>query len=392
MPPGEAAAPLDLVSASKYNLAVEEYAPDTVSFHPAILSDEEQLFSLADRPSTLLLDGIPVWLDVSEAPELVEVTRSLQIAERAVPGAEEHGVKFALVPAGYIIDHASEIRQETAGTSAPAPLVFAEYDGPLDQLQASASAEGVGVHELIHPALHTSAGLNLYQTVVSTREQNAGEPLSVSDTVKAQRVPRLEALADGGTLETRVGGDFAEHEKSQMWELFKQRFTDISDNMPSRLEESEEATRTLLEDPNYVFTYRRDSEQKIICAAFIADNPDAYPWISQEFTSNLDGTIEAETGQQPYEIFVPGIAAYKRAGVAASRAVLGRLIDVAVASEHPLLAVRFECTDVSSLYVPRIVNAAGEAHNEVIATPAERKGEKHYVLLDIPPAGLTAVQ
>ena len=115
---------------------------------------------------------------------------------------------------------------------------------------------------------------------------------------------------------------------------------------------------------------------KIISAIFGSEDPASFPWINKEFMKQYDNS------NSPY-IFIPGVAAYKTEGLKASPAVMDKLASIVKAKGSDFMDIRFECTDVSSLYIPDLAKESLERTNQTLGEASfDRLGQKKYVLIN----------
>jgi hypothetical protein len=370
------------LSYTEYRSHIDSFESAEVTFHRSGIQDEAFFNKVTGRSSCQEVNGIPLFLNVDDAPELVNIPRSVEIALTQGASTVLNNINISIVPAQAIIEKADEIRLRYPDA---VTYIYSEYDdhAPFSEIIELAEYAGVLVHPLIHPTAGTQAGLNFFEAVMNHPDVGPELPMSLTNVIREGTVSTHEVYDDESMVCLRNGGDFSEEEKKQMWELFSQRFQDISDNLPIRIEEDEESTRKLFDNEDYVFSFKVNNDNKIISVAFATDHPYAYPWISEDFIAKANNNLYETTGDDPYVVFVPGFAAYKKDGMSSSREVLSRLLDVVMATGHRTTAFRFECTDVSSLYVPRIVSGILKRSPNVDFKDMKCLGQKKYILLEI---------
>jgi hypothetical protein len=361
------------------------YEDPSVSFHQIGIRDAEQLRSLSSQPGTMFLNGLPSLVPLEAADSLIDIDRSSQIASKFAEDDKTDDAKIfaSIVPAQYVQENISDISEQLGDKKG---YIFAEWDidCPGSQELKDLKAEG-RLHFLVHPVSETLAGLNFYRITAKTNPESVREqPLSLAQVVDAQEIGFSEIQDDGGSLTVTRGSRLNDEDKTQLWDLFRTRFNDISDNLPIRLEEDEESTMSVLEDPNFAVSYRKEPDGKISCAVLFTDVKEAYPWISEEFLETQK-SIRAESGntEEVKEIFVPGVAAYKTEGLKASFAVLQKVAETSVETGAPSVAFQFESTDVSSLYVPKISSDGIKANPRLTLGEVSRLAQKKYVLIEV---------
>lgn len=373
----------DVLDLATYHNALRAYASPRERFHPAII-DDELLDEVASRPSFQALKGVPISVTTNEVSELVDPDRCKALIDRIDPSAPYDRVRFSFMPLEYLLDNADSLRPTNSSGST---FFFTETDSSLDldTLADSASRAGAEVHTLDNPIFETKAGINLFQVAIESRVDPEVEPRSLTQVVDKDKDALEQATEHEGVLRVRRGGELTSQEEDDLWVLFRTRFQDISDNMPIRLEETEESTRELLRDSSFIFVYNTEADGTVSCGIIGTDNNEAYPWISQEYLSQLDQRIAQNhpEGTSLPSIFVPGLAAYKKEGVRASEGVLRKFADVAARTNRGAMTVRFECTDVSSLYIPGIVKRTLDNHESFDGCTVERVGQKHYLVLEV---------
>jgi hypothetical protein len=364
----------------KYQATIEGFSDVNVAFHPAGINDKEVYEELSKKKSAQLSEGILLSLDIEDATEIVEDERCTKLAHQFTSTLKRNETKFSALPLPVMLQKLEEYkRTQPANTTV---FYFTEYEG-VGKYEMELP-RGTEILSLVNPLTHTEASLNMYQAINIVNADEEAPQQALKDVVERGAVVLEEELAEGGKLRVQQGNTFSEEEEGRLWELFSSRFQDISDNMPVRLEEEESSTvENIFRNPNYTFIYSMTPEEKIDCCVFITDVESEYGWVSRRFLEKRNDEIESEYGEVPYEAFVPGIAADRNTRANASAAVILRMGDVLTATNHYLQALRFECTDVSSLYIPRKVQEAIVAHPAYTESSLEKLGQKNYIILSL---------
>jgi hypothetical protein len=373
-------------SPGNYNRYLEHMRPfiSEETFHPLLL-DEDIYTDIIRQPSALTFEDTPLLLGLDDSEKLVNVERTAVIAA-SLGDFNRNDIFLATVPLGMLMRWMPVLMEQGSGGNSKR-LIFSEIEVSENEtytkFKGAARSQGIAVHSLEHPRLHTEAALNLFELNVSSHTSPQRETKSLVDIADEGRVP-LGQNREAGDLVITRGHYLTDNDLTKLWELFSKRFTDISDNLPFRLEENEEATRALMSDPRYTFIYSRGAQGEIEACVFIADDPGAFPWINDSYLKARDEALCKE-GKAPYSVFIPGIAAVRsgRGSVAAGQ-VLARFTDVLAATNHPEISVRFECTDVSSRYVPLVSMRAARDQPAFTASSVQQVGQKKYIALQVP--------
>lgn len=366
------------VDIDRYAGILAGYENPKTSFHPIGIHDAESLYDISQKKSCYVENQIPLWVGSEDMESLVDEERCKQIiGYLGVNKDQVTQINLALVPLRHLVGNKSYKDKIDENT-----WVIAEYedDGHYEEVVQSANDRGFHVEKLIHPSTHTEASLQLFE-FTALAHKNDLEATTLNEALAQGRVASSEETSDGGSLRIKQGGSFSDDEQGQLWDLFSTRFQDISQNMPMKLEEDEESTRQLLQDPNFTFVYKVEPDGNIACCVFATDQRGAYPWISTSFTERVNEEDEEKYGKPPYGVFVPGVAAYEQQGVKASTPVLQRFADLIASTNQELFAIRAECTDVSALYIPDIVMKNIETNPNYKNADLQKLGEKKIVFL-----------
>lgn len=368
-----------------YQNQLESYNNPNIVFHPTGILDKEIFDAVVLSPSVELDGDVPISVNVSEATELVASDRCINLAKELVPDINESDIKVALFPLEHVISNVDKYRAQHFQNGNQSPLIlFAEDNGSvLPEIDASK----LTVHNLINPQTNTAASINLFEAINYVTVDDSMSSTDLVGAFNEARVSLMEATEDGGQIIVQRGGRFSEDEEKLLWQLFSTRFQDISANMPVSLEENEQSTtENIFRNPSYMFIYTSTPEGLIDCCAFITDNRESYPWISEQYLDIRNKVIgDSQNGQELYELFVPGIAARRDTRKWAANAALTKMTQLVVATNNPLPITRFESTDVSSLYVPRLVNNAINACLGYDKSEMQKLGEKRYVAVELRP-------
>ena len=367
--------------AQQYQLLVNQFEFPAITFH-SVQKEEDALARLSEESDCIFVGQVPVIAPIILAEDLNDVERCVRMVEEIDADVSNENIFASTVSAQAIVSNLNEIRSQRQKY----PLyIYTEYDigSSEEELLERGQEFGFKIHELVNSGTKTSAGLNFFEASTVITEKSPDEPITFTEVVDLGKVDRYVEQEDGSVLAIKKGGSFTQDEIDQLWHLFSKRFEDISENLPIRMEESYEATVTLFNNPDYVFSYNIETDGTISCAAFASDAREAYPWIKEDFLDKLDDEYAQSLGRAPYSIFVPGVAAYKKRGMTVSGRVLQNLVKCAALTGHDEVMFRFECTDVSSLYVPRIVEKVLRANPAVEFVEKRMLGQKKFVLLEV---------
>lgn len=351
------------------------------TFHP-LMVEEDIYTEITQKPSVVMRGDVPLLLGLDDSGNLLHVERSAEIA-RTIGDFAPEDIYVAAIPVEMMMRSFPQIRARFSQNNSQ-KLIFSEIeildDETYQVFQSAARAVGIKVHSLEHPKLHTDASLNLFELNVSLRTEAGQELKTLAGVAEESQRPRSNPEA--GDIVVIQGDKLSDDELAELWKLFSTRFTDISDNLPVQLEETQETTRALMTDPSYTFIYARTPYQEIEACVFIADKPDAYPWINADFLGKRESVLRSEGIKEPYGVFIPGIAALRsgRGSIAAGE-VLSCFTDLLADMNHQDISVRFECTDVSSRYIPLISMRAARNQPRFTESSIRQIGQKKYVAL-----------
>ena len=347
-------------------------------FHPYIL-DEGTYHDIVTKPSVIINNAVPLAVALHDAGELAHQQRCLAIAN-SLSDVNEQDIYFATAPGVLIADNIDDIRKKTGRS-----LLFMEADltgqDSEHELRSRAAQSGAKLHTLEHPKLHSQAALNMFELGLSVAE--AGSIMPIDQAAVRVKEGRSQDLIEAGVV-IKAASELTQDDLNDLWDLFSERFTDISDNLPVKLEETEEATKQLMKNPDYTFIYKKGEGAGITACLFITDKPESYPWINEDFIRGRQQAAESEKSQLPYVTFIPGIAAERSSkGSTAAGEVLMWLTEVLKETNQPSVNVDFECTDVSSRYIPMISMRAARRQPAFTGTAVEQIGQKKYYALEL---------
>lgn len=248
-------------------------------------------------------------------------------------------------------------------------ITLVEYDEPEgDLLRERSEAKGLRLLDLMNPYTNTASGMSLFEVISRRDTAMSGE----------EALARAKAIID-----VLRGNEISESQMDALWQLFSTRFSDISGNMPLRLEETEEATRSLLADPRIFCGVDFDNSGAHVRACVVAtQDVSLAEWISNDFLDYRREYIRSSVAPGGFaESFVPGLAAYHSAGRRSADAVLLALGLILAAHDHDFTVTWFECTDVSEIYIPRRVSEAAAECGAYVSSSVERVASKRYSFL-----------
>lgn len=372
---------------SGYEAYLDSLEPtlDNNIFHPQIL-DIENYHEVIAKPSVVMIGDTPSLLGIEDAYDFVDEQRCLKIAE-GLGQPDSKNIYVSVISAEALIRRMPEAVSKISNADSET-IIFTELDIFDDRTQQRFEDElsplGIKLHTLEHPKLHSMAALNLFELNLVVQTDELDHRRGVSEVISSEGLPNL-LKTEGGQIVVNRGDMLNENELSQLWQLFSTRFADISDNLPVRLEETEATTRRLMADPRYNFIYKSDNDGNITASLFFTDDITAYPWINPNFISEREVGLEEQTSKESYSIFIPGIAADRRnAGSSAASQILERLTEALAQTNQPSISVRFECTDVSSRYVPLISMRAARNQQQFKGSSISQIGQKKFIALKLP--------
>jgi len=369
---------------SEYLYEVNRWEDPAKTFH-SVAIDETTYGRLESAASLVVVDDFPIAVGIQDYGEQYSVRRSKAIGDGLLPHRDQP-LYGALLPAAAVVSRSPSVREAVRrrGHHTSGFGIFGSYDSATvdaGALQSAAADAGLVAHRMIHPRLHTSAGLSLFELDLVARPRVVRRsPMGLREAFEALH---HSDFGGDGSVWMRLGGGFGPEEEEGLWALFGTRFQDISENMPLRLEEDEQATLEVVRDERIVFISKSDADGRVVASLVVTDVEEAYPWISRDFLrsrrSCLAGSADADGLA---EVFVPAIAALRGVSTRAAvelTAALGELL-AGVGANRTI--VRFECTDVSSAYVPQLVKRAVESHPSFDGAGLQQVGDREYVLLE----------
>lgn len=363
-----------------YRELLSRYEDENKLFHSNGV-DEQLYKQLANIQSAVKIDNITIAVGVEDAPMIVSPERCNKLVGKYLETNTGKLPLISLIPAEAAIDNLESIRGALPNSSLNHNAIFCSFDPinqSLEDFTEKASMIDVRVFKLIHPRTNTSSSLNLFELDIDCKKDGlSGRTTSLTEVVNNMH-DREHNTEDKGKILINIGGEFKESEEQELWTLFRTRFDDISENLPMILEENEEATLKLLRDNRFIFVRKVDKDDRLMASAFMSDNPETYPWINQEFIKSVYGKDEKTS-----QMFIPGIAAYRGVGRDTIEELLTVLAKTASSSNYERLLVGFECTDVSSCYIPAISKIALKKSNIFEKVVIEQPATKHYLLLSI---------
>lgn len=321
----------------KYSETVRASDDLSVSFHDMQLA-EPVYCRIAGCGGSIMDDGVAIATPIRNVTELVSEERCLRLAELIIGKlSSPDQVYLSTVPLDYYDKHILDRLGENA-------IIFTHSYTPNPE-----NVTNLPIYPLRNELTGTDAGLLLYELKIAN-SLKALNPKAIVDAAREYSLTQSDAA-----ISIKIGGTLDVAEKEQLWRLFHKRFDDISGNMPYLIEETRSATMSLLDDHRNVFVFVRDVNNDIVACIFVTDSKEAYPWINKDY-------LEARNMDQDEpcsEMFIPGIAAYRdNRGNKPSYQMIQTLAEIVAMTGYHEIRVRFECTDVSALYVPRIVQEA----------------------------------
>lgn len=361
---------------------------DEKSFHPQVL-DQEHYAEVLTKPSLVKINEQPYLLGVEDADSLVHSERCKKLTE-GVAETSNTEIYVSLVPIKKLLEDSMQL-SEALEIGKKQILVFAEFDitdgSTEENFSERLHSAGISIKHLEHPNLRSQASLNLFELNLHNATDREQPTSSIRQVVQGGSVPKVVKKSDGKVF-IASGDELEESVVAQLWDVFSSRFDEISDNLPVRLEENEESTRDLWDNPDATFIYKVDENGQIVACVFVGDNLETYPWINPEFIAQREKSLAIDTAEAPYSVFVPGIASKKGSGGStAAKDCLEAFTGVLHATNQPSISVRFECTDVSSKYVPLISMRAARNQPAFSSCGVEMVGQKKFVLLDLSSKG-----
>jgi hypothetical protein len=347
-------------------------------FDPLIF-DLEVYGSIVKKPSVRMIDQVPQLVSLEDSSDFINSERAKIITGKI---AEDAAVYVATVPVFMLannLHHLMPPAQQEGGIVILAEIDLVE-EGIEDKLASLVAMQGFSLHALKHPRIDTEAALNMFEIDIEQNATPAQPRLSISEVVKTGIMPSRQPVEDGEIISTS-GDNLSEADTKQLWELFSTRFNDISDNLPQRLEETEEDTKTILSDPHNIIFFKTDLAGQIMAAILATDNPDSYPWINPRFQEMSDIKTADRYGIAPYSVFAPGVASRGEQAARSAHQVMSAMTQTLSLTNQPLISVRFECTDVSSKYIPAVSMRAVKGQQGFEDSSISQIAQKKYLAL-----------
>lgn len=257
-------------------------------------------------------------------------------------------------------------------------LYFSDHNGEDSTLLVSV-LEKLGKNYDERPLLDSRAGnsqasLSLYACDAINRETTSETPVGLA---AVQRVfdeevrPTITDPANAVFIEN--GANLKEDQLSQIWDLYHKKFQFLGENHPISMEDDEMSFFSVLRQPNTTVAFRC-VDGKIVCLSDFTEGFDALYWLNDSFlketaSSNVPGVTN---------LFFPGIVASEE-HQGSSRYVIGLFADMA-ARAGMSTRVLFENTNLSKLYIPRIVEAVVRHTGKFDVKPPEIVDEVAYRL------------
>lgn len=159
---------------------------------------------------------------------------------------------------------------------------------------------------------------------------------------------------------------------TDMWEVYRERLSEIAFNFPINLEDSFEEFVDMVTDDGTVISIAYQ-EGKVACFTYLLGNIEKASWL------NLNSLQKFRNSDHALYYF-PGIVAHKeRAGKAIE--VLNA-IGRACKQGNINFDILFECTNHSAAYIPNIISKAAELSGYVDAS-TQQEEQIYYKVLDI---------
>ena len=363
-----------------YKALLSRYEDESKVFHSNGV-DAEVFNTLFQSEGAMFTEGLPTIIGTNGNP-LVSQNRVHKIVQELVPG-DNVNTYISALPAEAVVENVDSIKEQNDKLGLNIPiLIFASYDvlnHPLNDFQDYAETYGVKAYTLEHPITKTSAALNLFELDIELKQRDQKfEPITLGEAAALLK-DEIVSAEDGGKIRIKFGGEFDRNEEKELWNLFSTRFEDISDNMPFELVESEESTRAILEDQRNIFVCKYDKENRIIASTIMTSEKDAYPWVSKAYIENLSTVSTTDD----YDMFIPVIVAERGSSEQSAFEIMSVLAQLGATTGHKKLKVRFECTDISSLYIPRKTRIALKKSAIFEKVNLNLIAEKLYLLLEI---------
>lgn len=359
-----------------YLQTLEKYNRET--FHPTGIDSETMVGFIATK-SVVCIDGVPSLVHSNvAAPLMVDRERFDRLTTEAAPDVEDEAKYVSAVPLTFIAERLSlpDINQTNKDR-----LVLVEWEHADDEIVQTLENNGIKTYVFKHPLYDTIAGLSLICANLKPREPTKDMPLSLKSTIQSGRISRAEVVNDTTVITRRIGGEFSPEEIEQLVELYRTRFDDISTHMPIRLDESDDETRKLANNSDYVFLTTSDRKDgKILACLFFTDVTGAYPWINDSYlTAHTPYSIN--TDEKPHHVFIPALAKRRDAPARHGALLTSDYCKVAYASGQNHVVNWFECTDISKHVVAPTARVSMDI---LFKGSVEEIDTKTYMLLRIP--------
>lgn len=331
-------------------------------------------------PSTITSDfeGVRV-------PVLVDIKYGLGLGydeDRAVGYAENDApVNVLSVPVGDL-DEADRQRVIDAIAGAGPRSIFYADNEQRDStaLTAGLAERHVNAEEVPLPNYrcrpeNRQASLSLYVCDVVTKEVEPGRRslASVQEHFDTTALPHIDDKANATLLKN--GTSFTPEELEDLWRLYEDKFEFLGENHPISMEDTREDFLALISDESVMVSIRY-MDNKPVCFTYFTENPENLYWLNQSYLKELGDDRPDLT-----PLFFPGIVSSRAAGNHAAEVI--SLFTHEASAVGLSGRIIFENTNLSEMYVPRIVQGAiSQEPNCQVDTP-QKVDQTVYRLLSL---------
>lgn len=354
-----------------YQYVLDTFNKDT--FHPTGI-DSSTMSDYLSRDDVMTIAGVPSLIRAeSAAPLLIDKDRFEFLAQKVAPDIEQAERYVSAVPLQFLVENVHLLPQNKD------TLLLADLEHNDTALVEKIEKSGARVYTLKHPVFGSEAGLSLLRIDMQPITPIDGAPLNFEQTLRGGRIESTTLLKDGTMIARRMGGDFSPIEMEKIVKLFRTRFEDISPHMPIRLDDTDEATRELLNDGRYMFlTSSTPTTGEILACLFFTDQPGAYPWINEQYLA--DHTPNSQS-TSTHHVFVPALAKQRHAPAKSGAILVDDYCSIEKATAQPRIVNWFECTDISKHVVGPTARVAISKFFDGIV---EEIDTKTYVFVRVP--------
>jgi hypothetical protein len=214
-------------------------------------------------------------------------------------------------------------------------LIFDQCDIEINNIQDNSAPDG-----------HQLPTLSLYQINTEPTRGVCKKKVDISDFIQYQKL----GLHQG--IEIFKGSQVNDEDSEMLWNLYKKRFQWLGKNHIISMEDSIDEFMSLIKYDECLIFLKRHNDNTPACFTYIHFDFNRLYWLN----NNIFNRIAAEADDNQVIMFFPGIVS-DRSGTGYSYDVLKTIADIGDKVNMRAI-VLFEDTNISELYVPKIVRSA----------------------------------